>query len=1116
MAAGDTRRLRVVVTGDSGDAQQSLEQVGQAADEAQSKIGMVSAALVTWAARGAIALGAIGAAAATMGVQTAMQLEQVEVGFTTMLGSATKAQKFMKELQAFAAATPFEFTELVGSAQRFLAMGFAAKEVIPMLTAVGDAVAAMGGSAESVDSVTRALGQMQAKGKVSGEELMQLTEQGIPALKILADQYGVSTTKMSKMIEKGQVMSDKAIPALIDGLRNGTSSVKGFGGMMEKQSATMQGKWSTFMDTLRMGLGNIATKFMPQMKSGLESLSGATANFFAGIQGKGPLAAFGKTMASVVETVKRMVKAFKDGDAVSGSWRGALELLAVIFRGFLETLQWMGEAVATAVRWFREHEAVTKTLLITLGALVALTKLHAIVTGVQAAGGIMAMVKSMTLVQSVTKVATAVQWAYTGAIAAAQYLQIAGYLGILAIKTKLLAAWTKIQTAAQWLWNLALNANPIGLIIAGIALLVGAFVLLWKNNEGFRNFILTKLWPAIKTAFEAIKKVVMFVVDAIVSSFIAFKNDATSIWNAIASVVSGVARGIYTFLSPVINLIIKIGSVLTGFYVGVWKIIWIAVQIAVKIFVQWFMTYAMPIIRNTIAVIVAIVRSMGAVFKIIWNAILGAVKFVVNWFTGTALPAIRAFVNGIKSDWNKFSAFASALWTAIKMRVQQAFQAIAGPIAAILSAGIAKFKGFINGFKAVWNSIFDSVGKKTKGVMDGVVKGFNMAKDGIKKAWDKIQGIVKAPINFVINDVYNNRVLPLWNNVAAKFGVGTRLDKIKGFAKGGIYAGYSPGKDTINARLSPGEGVAVPELVQQIGAKRFLEWNKMARNGKAIAQYSTGGIANFKDGGIFGGAVDFGKKILGKGKDFIQGIAAKAVNPLVDIVRRFINSNMSTDGVSGLLRAGGNTILDKFTGWVKGKDKEAPAIGGGGIAGGYRTMQALISRQFPGLRMISGYRPGSRTLSGNTSYHARGRAVDYAPVRALAQWIRSTYGAKTKELITPFQELNLHNGRPHRYTGAVWNQHNWAGGNAHNHWAMDTASTVPPGWFTGYNGTGKPETLVNSDMIGKGSGVTIEHLEINVYGDVPQTQVRKMTKDIRDELLTLGRRNGGRNGLATT
>lgn len=120
----------------------------------------------------------------------------------------------------------------------------------------------------------------------------------------------------------------------------------------------------------------------------------------------------------------------------------------------------------------------------------------------------------------------------------------------------------------------------------------------------------------------------------------------------------------------------------------------------------------------------------------------------------------------------------------------------------------------------------------------------------------------------------------------------------------------------------------------------------------------------------------------------------------------------------------------------------AGALGQGTGSGGVAWMMAALRKQFPGLPLISGYRPGSTTLSGNRSYHSLNRAVDLPPRRDVAEWIRSNYGARTKELITPYNDLNLHNGKPHRYTGAIWNQHNFAGGNAHDHWAYKNGGLV--------------------------------------------------------------------------
>lgn len=121
-----------------------------------------------------------------------------------------------------------------------------------------------------------------------------------------------------------------------------------------------------------------------------------------------------------------------------------------------------------------------------------------------------------------------------------------------------------------------------------------------------------------------------------------------------------------------------------------------------------------------------------------------------------------------------------------------------------------------------------------------------------------------------------------------------------------------------------------------------------------------------------------------------------------------------------------------------------PELDYGSAPGGmtYKWIESVVRAAFPGLRVLSDFRPGAVTLTGNRSYHAIGRAVDYPPSRPLAEWFNLHFMRQIKELITPWNNLNIHNGSRHTYTGAVWNQHNFAGGNAHDHVAFRAGGTI--------------------------------------------------------------------------
>ena len=231
------------------------------------------------------------AAAGTFALRTASAAETTEISFTTMLGSEEAALSMMEELADFAAHTPFELSGLQTATRQLLAYGFTAEDVIPMLTAVGDATAALGTGQAGIESVTRALGQMQAKQKVSAEEMLQLTEQGIPAWEYLAEAIGTDTAGAMEAVSDGAITAEQGIQAIVSGMEND------FGGMMEEQSKTVEGLFSNLSDAIEQPLmklresdayerfadsledvvdsaGPFVESLLPHMEKGLDAVSG--------------------------------------------------------------------------------------------------------------------------------------------------------------------------------------------------------------------------------------------------------------------------------------------------------------------------------------------------------------------------------------------------------------------------------------------------------------------------------------------------------------------------------------------------------------------------------------------------------------------------------------------------------------------------------------------------------------------------------------------------------------------------------------------------------------------------------------------------------------------------
>lgn len=225
-ASNETRGLR-----------DALSRVGSGIGTVASKFLSLNSAIVA-------GVGAMGAyALASRALKLSSDAEQASIAFETMLGSAEKAKTFLNDLSTFANTTPFELPQVRDASKKLLAFGFESQKVIPMLTAVGNAASGLGLGAEGIDRITLALGQIKAKQKVQGDEMLQLTEAGIPAWQLLADKMGLTVAQVMKLSEKGLIPADKAIDTLIDGMN------KKFPDMMKKQSQTLQGLWSTMKDT---------------------------------------------------------------------------------------------------------------------------------------------------------------------------------------------------------------------------------------------------------------------------------------------------------------------------------------------------------------------------------------------------------------------------------------------------------------------------------------------------------------------------------------------------------------------------------------------------------------------------------------------------------------------------------------------------------------------------------------------------------------------------------------------------------------------------------------------------------------------------------------------------
>lgn len=209
--------------------------------------GIVTGIGAMAAAMGVAAV-ALGAAAGKWALSGLSFNEDTKVAFKTLLGTQDGAERVFKWATKFAATTPFSSDEVVSSVQRFLTGGFKEDQLDTLMKAVGDVGANMG--TEKMQQVSTAINQVKAKGKLQGEEMMQLAEGGVGQSAVfaaIAKNLGISEDSAKARVSGGQINGEQGVAAIIEAIRQ-TQSGGELGSAMGAKSQTLTGLFSTLKD----------------------------------------------------------------------------------------------------------------------------------------------------------------------------------------------------------------------------------------------------------------------------------------------------------------------------------------------------------------------------------------------------------------------------------------------------------------------------------------------------------------------------------------------------------------------------------------------------------------------------------------------------------------------------------------------------------------------------------------------------------------------------------------------------------------------------------------------------------------------------------------------------
>lgn len=240
------------------------------------------------------------------------------------LAMATDRAKELEEwVRKVAIASPFGREDVADALRMGMAYGFNSEQAQRLTEAMIDFTTATGQSGQVMGRATLALGQIQARGKLTAQELNQLSEAGINARQILADAFGVSTSAIMEMIEKGLVPANVAVETITASLE------RDFGGAASRSAETVDGLLNSLGDLKDTTLENLFgpsfdSAFKPALQEVVDLLKDQGfqdgVKLLGGELGK----VAGLTLDSVTEQVERMVTALTAPTIEGTGWIQAL------------------------------------------------------------------------------------------------------------------------------------------------------------------------------------------------------------------------------------------------------------------------------------------------------------------------------------------------------------------------------------------------------------------------------------------------------------------------------------------------------------------------------------------------------------------------------------------------------------------------------------------------------------------------------------------------------------------------------------------------------------------------------------------------------------------------
>ena len=676
-------------------------------------------------------------------VSDAMDTQKAMISLQNTMKFKGNGQDFdyvSKSMQNLAKATNANTEDTLKLSTTFIGLGDDAKKAVGKTEALVKANQAFGGTGEQLKGVVQAYGQMSASGKVTAENINQLTDNNTAlgsALKSTVMEMNPALKQYSSFAEASEEgaisveMLDKAMQKL---------GKAGGGGV-----TTISDAWDSFNETLSLALLPTLDALTPIISALIDKMAGWGESA-------------GKSVSNVVKYFQDLFQKLQENaatlafleawDNIKSAFDSIVSIIANVINSFLginkETTK-----NATSI------DNVAKSIAVFAGKFSEVTK--------KIADFLKKISESKSAMDNIKVALVALASAFVA------LKVINGIIKAFEIYNNIVRIGTAIQTA----FNAVMAINPFVALGIAIAAIVAGLVYFFTQTETGK-----KVWASfvdfLSQSIEAIKQFFTGLGTWFSELWTSTVEGTKTIWNGITEFFSGLWNGIVTIIT---NVFATIASAVTGaynwfvttfqplisFYQSIFNLIGSIINVAFQLI--------LAIIRGAYQLVIGAWKGLSGFFGGIFNAVSSVVSSVFSAIGSFAVSAWNVLV-GV---WSAVAGFFSGIFNAVRGVVSGVFSSLGGfasnawsRISGVFSGVASFFSGVFNGARNAVSGAFSAFAGFASNAYNAITGVFN----GLGDFFSGLFGGISSTINSVLGGVTNtiNNISGAINGIAGKLG----------------------------------------------------------------------------------------------------------------------------------------------------------------------------------------------------------------------------------------------------------------------------------------------------------------------------------------------------------